>query len=105
MLETSSKSALTIFTRSYYSRTLLNEKNILLKNLICFRKPNLRRQTYFIILKKTSTGGKQVYYKLFMTSLKKKKRFHRNNCYGSGSLADYAENINISRVRFSEHIK
>ena len=67
-----------VFTRSYYFRTLLDEENILSKNLTRFRKFNLRRQAYFIALEKTSVNEKQAYYKLFVTFMKKKKRSHRN---------------------------
>ena len=31
--------------------------------------------------------------------------FNANICYDSDSLADYAENVNIIRARFSRHIK
>ena len=67
-----------IFTRFHYFRTLFDEKNVLSKKLTHFRKFNSRRQTYFIVLKKVLTNEKQTYYKSFVTSLKKKKKLHRN---------------------------
>ena len=67
-----------IFTRFHYFHKLFNKKNVLLKKSICFRKFNSRRQTYFIVLKEILTDKKQAYYELFVTSLKKKKRFHRD---------------------------
>ena len=78
MSEESSESASAIFTRFHYFRTLFNEENVLSKNSTHSRKFNSRRQAYFIALKKTSTDGKQAYYKSFVTSLKKKKKLHRD---------------------------
>ena len=33
------------------------------------------------------------------------KKHKQMNCYGSDGLADYAEDVNIIRARFPEHIK
>ena len=67
-----------VFIRSHYSRTLLDEENVLSKDLIRFRRSNLRRQAYLIALKEALINEKQAYYESFVISMKKKKRFHRN---------------------------
>ena len=67
-----------VFTRSHYFRTLLDEKNVLSKDSTRFRRFNLRRQAYLIALKEVSINEKQAYYESFVISMKKKKRFHRD---------------------------
>ena len=67
-----------VFTRFHYFRTLLDEKNILSKNLIYFQKFNLSRQAYYIALNR-----KKAYYESFVTSMKKKRNFIETNFHQS----------------------
>ena len=57
---------------------MLDEENVLSKDLTRFRKFNLRRQAYLIALKEASIDEKQAYYESFVILMKKKKRFHRD---------------------------
>lgn len=68
----------------HYSRTLLDEDNILPEGSTRTRRRNPRRQAYYVALDEASTGGMQSYFGAFTASLhtaslKQNVRLHRDN--------------------------